>query len=77
MGEEVGGGDVIMNCADDGTPVFGGNDMILDEEKDLSFGTTFFRLRDVDIHFIAIEVGVIGRSDLEVETEGAVGHDTD
>lgn len=66
-----------MNSADDGTTVFGGNNMVLDEEKDLSFGTTFFRLWDMDIHFIAIEVCVIGRSDLEVETESAVGHDTD
>jgi hypothetical protein len=49
--------------------------MILDEEENLGLRATFFGLRDVNIHFIAIEVGVIGAADLEIEAEGTIGHD--
>jgi hypothetical protein len=35
----------------------------------------FFCLRDVEVHFVAVKVGVVGFADALVEAEGAVGTD--
>lgn len=66
-----------MNSTNNRAAVFRRDDVILDEKEDFGFGTAFFGLRDVDVHFIAVKICVVGATDLKIEAKSAVGHDTD
>ena len=69
--KQIRGGDEVLNGGDDGITVAWGDEVVLDAHKLESFGAGFLGLRDVKIHLIAVEVGIVGAADTLIESEGA------
>ena len=64
-----------MNAADDGAAEPWREDVLLDSHQDLGLGPRLLGLRDVKVHLVPVEVGVVGWADRRVQPEGLVGHD--
>ena len=43
----------------------------------LQFCSGFIALRDVHVHLVAVEVGIVGGADRQVQSESIVGKDSD
>jgi hypothetical protein len=66
-----------LDSSDDGIPVSWRNEIILNGHELSCFDSSFFCLRDVEIHFVAVEIGVVGFADTFIETECSIGTDFD
>ena len=56
---------------------FGGNDLLGHMGDVFEFGCGLVRLRHVHIHLVAIEIGIVGCADGQIESEGVVGQNAD
>ena len=66
-----------MHETHDGRVVFRCNNLFGDVGNVLKLRSGFIRLRDVHVHLITIEIGVIRRADREIEAEGIIGKNSD
>lgn len=73
--EQHGPEQTILHDAHHCTVTLRGYDVVLHHHNFLKFGFGFVTLRDVHVHFIAVEVCVVGSGDAEVESEGGEGQD--
>ena len=71
--EQVYSRDLVEFELDDGVAVAGRQDLVLYLHQGFGFGLGFLVLREVDVHFVAVEVGVVGRAVAYVEAECLAG----
>ena len=74
-GEQEGGRQEVLGRRDQDLPVFGGGQVGGDAHQAGRLRPGLLRLGDVQVHFVAIKVGVVGRAHALVEAKGAPGHD--
>lgn len=58
------------------TVLLGRNDIQRDHAELADLRSGLFRLRNVKVHFVAIEIGVVRRGDGQIQSEGGVRHNT-
>mmetsp|Transcript_6640 Transcript_6640/g.16012 ORF Transcript_6640/g.16012 Transcript_6640/m.16012 type:complete len:609 (-) Transcript_6640:1097-2923(-) len=69
--DEVGPREEVLRRRDDGGAVLGGADVVDDAHQLEGLGARLLRLGDVQVHLVAVEVGVVGLAHALVEPEGA------
>ena len=57
--EEVGCSDEVLCGSDEWYAITRCNDVRFDVHECNGFGSGFFRLRDVQVHLVAVEIGVV------------------
>lgn len=57
--EEIGSGDKVLCGGNEGYTITRCDDVRFDIHERNGFGSGFFRLRDVQVHLVAIEIGVV------------------
>ena len=73
--QEVSTRNVVVDTTDDRTAVSRGQDVLLDTHQDLRFSPSLLGLYHVQVHFIAVEVSVVRRTNGQVEPERVSLHD--
>ena len=66
-----------MNTTNNRTTITRCQDVFLHSHQNLGFRTCFFRLDDVKVHLVTVEVSVVRRTNCEVETESVTFHNSD
>lgn len=67
--EEVGGCDEILDGGNDRFAIAGSDEVVFNAHELDGFSAGFFCLRDVKIHFVAVEIGVVGIANTLVQAE--------
>ena len=65
-----------MDSTDHRTAIARGQDVFLNTHQNLSLSTCFFRLNNVKVHLITIEISVVRGTYCEVESERMSFHNT-
>lgn len=69
-GEEVGGSDKVLDSGNDRFAVSRRAEVVFHAHELYGLRASFFGLWDVQVHFVAVEIGVIGITDTFIEAEG-------
>ena len=69
--EQKGSCDEILCGSDNRGAVLGGCEIVSDPHQSNGLGASFFRLRDVKVHFVTVEIGVVRIANTLVESESS------
>ena len=71
LSQEEGGGQKVLSCRNERFSRLWGNEVHLHSHQGQGFGFRFQSLREMEIHFVAVEVCIVGLAHAFVESEGA------
>lgn len=74
VGEDGGAEQSILYQTNDRTIRLGGDDLLRNVHDLEQLSLRLVRLRDVHVHLVSVEVGVVGRGDAKIQAERLVTH---
>ena len=67
---------MVVDSTDDAATVSRRDDVLLHSHQNLGLGSSLLTLNHVQIHLIAVEVGIVWCTVSQIESEGLTGHDS-